>query len=49
MSEDILVRLLMLGMLLDGKPELVQILFDASSEIERLKQRVEQLESEATA
>lgn len=44
MTNDILVRLLMLGMLLEGKSELTQILADASSEIERLRARVAELE-----
>lgn len=44
MSADILVRLLMLGMLLGDKKDLVKILFDASEEIERLRKRVAELE-----
>lgn len=49
MSDDVIVRLLMLGMVLDGKPDLVQILADASHEIERLRKRVSELESQVAS
>lgn len=49
MSDDVIVRLLMLGMVLDGKPDLVQILADASEEIERLRERVSELEGKVAS